>query len=161
MTATDMYDDVRICDVGDADIAAFFAHQREPEAARMAAWTPWGREDFTTQWAEMRADPAVDAQTILVNGVVAGNVTCWERDGVYEIGYWLGRAHWGRGVATTALALALCRISARPVHAFASAHNAASLRVLHKCGFRRLPSADRVTIAEHGEVVLLAHILAA
>jgi RimJ/RimL family protein N-acetyltransferase len=78
---------------------------------------------------------------------------------VHEIGYWLGGAHWGRGVATTALALALCRIAGRPVYAFASAHNEASLRVLYKCGFHRLPSADRVTVAEHGEVNLLAHVL--
>lgn len=161
----DVHADIRLRAVRDADIAVFFAHQREPAAVRMAAWSPWGREDFAAQWAELRADPAVDAQTILVDGAVAGSVTCWERDGVHEVGYWLGAAHWGRGTATTALALALCRCTVRPLHAFAAAHNAASLRVLEKCGFRRLPEADRTVVREGRDddgrdcVTLLAHVL--
>jgi [ribosomal protein S5]-alanine N-acetyltransferase len=56
-----------------------------------------------------------------------------------EIGYWLGSAYWGRGIATEALTLAtswafaahgLLRIFAQP---FAS--NAASRRVLEKAGY--------------------------
>jgi RimJ/RimL family protein N-acetyltransferase len=153
------YDDVQIRDVEAADVAVFFAHQQDPEAARMAAWTPWEREQFGIQWAAMRADPTIEAQTIVVNGEIAGNITCWPREGGYEVGYWLGRAHWGRGVATTALALALCRISVRPLYAHAAAHNAPSLRVLNKCGFLRQPEYDRVTVGDLGEVTLLAHVL--
>lgn len=150
---------MRIRDVEDADVAVFFAHQRDPEAARMAAWVPWERTDFTAQWAEMLAAPEVDVQTVVVNGATAGNVTCWERDGWREIGYWLGREYWGRGVASTALALALCRVTERPLHAYAASHNAGSLRVLSKCGFQRLPVADRVTVGDLGEVTLLGHVL--
>lgn len=132
------YDDVRVRDVEDADLAVFFEHQRDPLAVRMAASTALARRPFLAHWAEIRADPAVIAQTIVVNGDVAGNITCWERWGERQVGYWIGRSHWGRGVATTALALFLCRMTSRPVHAYVASHNAASLRVLEKCGFQRV-----------------------
>jgi len=56
-----------------------------------------------------------------------------------EIGYWLGEAHWGRGIATEAVQLVttyvfdvanLLRLFALPF-----ADNAASIRVLEKAGF--------------------------
>jgi [ribosomal protein S5]-alanine N-acetyltransferase len=58
-----------------------------------------------------------------------------------EIGYWLGEAYWGRGIATEALRLTtehafrqrrLLRLFALPF-----ADNTASLRVLEKAGFVR------------------------
>ena len=42
------------------------------------------------------------------------------------------------GVATRALALMLEEVTARPVHAHVVAHNLGSIRVLEKCGFRRV-----------------------
>ncbi len=58
-----------------------------------------------------------------------------------QVGYWLGRAHWGRGVMSTALA-AYCEylFAHRPferVQAYVYAGNAASARVLEKCRFVR------------------------
>jgi ribosomal-protein-alanine N-acetyltransferase len=56
-----------------------------------------------------------------------------------EIGYWLGEAYWGRGIATHALGAVtrhaiehhqLTRLFALPF-----AYNAASCRVLEKCGY--------------------------
>lgn len=58
-----------------------------------------------------------------------------------ELGYWLGRRHWGQGLATAAVAAfapwvaeahGLARLTARVF-----ADNAASRRVLEKCGFTR------------------------
>lgn len=58
-----------------------------------------------------------------------------------EIGYWLGEAHWRRGIATEALRLVtehvfdsmnLLRLFALPF-----ADNAGSIRVLEKAGYRR------------------------
>ena len=56
-----------------------------------------------------------------------------------EIGYWLGEACWGRGIATEALTLVVGHVFARPnllrLFALPFADNAASIRVLEKAGF--------------------------
>ena len=80
------------------------------------------------------------AGTIVADGRVAGYITSWEQEGQRLIAYWVGREHWGRGVATQALAQFTRQVTARPLHAQVAAHNAGSIRVLEKCGFRR----DRV-----------------
>jgi RimJ/RimL family protein N-acetyltransferase len=58
-----------------------------------------------------------------------------------EVGYWLGRAYWGKGLATAALrgltAYAFRAHSLNRVYALPFADNAASVRVLEKAGFRR------------------------
>ena len=67
---------------------------------------------------------------------MAGNTVSFVNFGEREVGYWIGRGFWGRGVATRALAEFL-RLEARhPLYAGVARHNAASLRVLQKCGFR-------------------------
>jgi RimJ/RimL family protein N-acetyltransferase len=58
-----------------------------------------------------------------------------------EVGYWLGRAVWGRGLATAALG-AITRYALRDlrltrVFAMAFADHHASIRVLEKAGYRR------------------------
>ena len=45
------------------------------------------------------------------------------------------RRYWGRGVATRALVQFLEVVTERPLYAVVAEHNAASLRVLAKCGF--------------------------
>ncbi len=57
-----------------------------------------------------------------------------------EIGYWLAKPYWGRGIAT-AVVKAACRyafaeLGLEKVTAHVFAFNAASARVLQKCGFR-------------------------
>lgn len=136
------YDDVRLRDVEDADIDVFFEHQRDRQASRMAASTPMTRAAFAAYWAEIRAGQAVQAQTIVAGGEVAGNIMCWQRWGEQAVGYWIGRRHWGRGVATTALALFICQVTERPLYAYVAVHNVGSIRVLEKCGFQRAADPD-------------------
>jgi RimJ/RimL family protein N-acetyltransferase len=128
--------DVRLRPVTPADVPLFFEFQRDPHAARMAGATPMPRGDHDRLWHAIRTDPAVLARTIVVDGVIAGSLTAWTQWDQRQLGYWLGREHWGRGVATTALALFLCEMTVRPVHAYVAGHNSASRRVLEKCGFR-------------------------
>jgi ribosomal-protein-alanine N-acetyltransferase len=58
-----------------------------------------------------------------------------------EIGYWLGEAHWGRGIATEALMLLTDDVFRRRnmlrVFALPFADNIASTRVLEKAGYVR------------------------
>jgi DNA-binding HxlR family transcriptional regulator len=131
--------EVLIRDVADGDLEDFFEHQRDPEAGRMAAFPGREREPFMAHWCKIRADPACLTQTIVVDGRVAGNVVSWDQDGIRLVGYWIARSHWGRGVATAALALYLDRDRHRPLHAEVAGHNAGSIRVLEKCGFVRVP----------------------
>lgn len=130
------YPEVRLREVVDADLPALYQQQRDPVAARMAATTPFGWSEHAEHWRALRADPAVRARVIVVEGAVAGSITCWRRWEQWQVGYQVDREHWGRGIATTALALFLCEVVERPLHAFAASGNAASRRVLEKCGFR-------------------------
>jgi RimJ/RimL family protein N-acetyltransferase len=149
------YDDVQIRDVEDADLAVFFEYQRDPQATRMAASTARTRGEFFEYWAGIRTGQSVIAQTIVVNGEVAGDIMCWEQWDERIVGYGIGRRYWGRGVATTALGLFLCQVTARPLHAYVAAHNVGSIRVLEKCGFQRVADRD----ADSHQTALVQHIL--
>jgi RimJ/RimL family protein N-acetyltransferase len=124
--------------VEDADLDTLFEQQRDPEARRMAAFgseRPDDRDFFDAHWSRIRANPAIDVRAIVVAGAVAGHVVCFERFGLREVGYWLGRAHWGKGIATRAVREYLARNDHRPLYARVAKDNAASIRVLEKCGF--------------------------
>lgn len=125
-------------DVIEADLPAFFEHQRDPIAVRMAAFRSRELDAFMTHWRERVLGIAANrAQTIEVDGRAVGHVTSWEQDGRRLVGYWIGREHWGRGIATRALTEFLALEPTRPLHAWVAVDNPASLRVLEKCGFRR------------------------
>jgi RimJ/RimL family protein N-acetyltransferase len=126
-------------EVLDADLPVLFAQQKDAEAAKMAHFPSreWGA--FLVHWREnVLGNPAVVARTIEVEGEVAGYVASWQpAEGPREVGYWLGRAHWGRGLASAALSRFLTvHELRRPLVALVATHNVASRRVLEKCGFR-------------------------
>jgi RimJ/RimL family protein N-acetyltransferase len=122
-------------DVTDDDLPIFFEQQSDPEAQRMAAFPARECAAFMAHWARILADPTIVKRTIVVEGQVAGNIVSFVQQGQREVGYWLGRPFWGRGIATTALREFLEQVTERPLHAYVAKHNLASLRVLQKCGF--------------------------
>jgi RimJ/RimL family protein N-acetyltransferase len=125
-------------EVVEDDLPIFFEHQRDPEGARMAAFTPRDREAFMAHWTtKVLGDPAAMAWTVVLDGDVAGNVVSWIQDGRRLVGYWIGREHWGKGVATRGLTAFLDLVPTRPLYAYVATSNAASIRVLEKCGFVR------------------------
>jgi RimJ/RimL family protein N-acetyltransferase len=83
----------------------------------------------------IRADSTNVLKTILFGDQVAGNIVSWEQPGEREIGYWIGKEFWGRGIATRALSDFLGGMETRPRFAHVAKHNIASRRVLEKCGF--------------------------
>jgi len=94
-------------------------------------------------WIAMQPSPTVWA--IEVNGEAVGGIgielhTDVERVSA-EIGYWLGEAMWGRGIATEALkavtAEAFKRFDITRLYALPFADHAASVRVLEKAGYVR------------------------
>ena len=73
---------------------------------------------------------------VVADGRVIGCADVDEvQDGCGELGYWLERDYWGRGVATRALVAFLAHETVRPLYAYVAKHNIGSLRVLEKCGF--------------------------
>lgn len=123
-------------EVRDADLPILYEHQRDPESFRMADFPSREHDAFMAHWAKIRADPVNLIRTIEVDGQVAGSVSSFVRDGVREVGYWIDRALWGRGIATRALAAFLEVDRTRPLYAGLARHNTGSRRVLEKCGFR-------------------------
>jgi RimJ/RimL family protein N-acetyltransferase len=131
----DVTGDVELRDVVESDLPIFYEHQLDPEASRMAAFVARDRDAFMAHWARILVDDSVLAKTVLVDGQVAGNVVSFQQDGRRLVGYWIGKRHWGKGVATRALSTFLELDAARPLHARVAASNVPSIRVLEKCGF--------------------------
>ncbi|MEJ1972150.1 MAG: GNAT family N-acetyltransferase [Lacunisphaera sp.] len=122
--------------VEDRDLPIFFAQQLDPEATRMAAFPSRDHDAFMAHWAKILAGAKGNViRTIVFQGQVAGNVGSWEQAGERNVGYWLGREFWGKGIASAALSLFLGEVRMRPLHAHVVKHNVASIRVLQKCGF--------------------------
>lgn len=133
-----MANDIVLRDVTDDDLPIFFEQQRDPDANYMAAFTsrdPTDRDAFMAHWARIRADQTIINRTVVCDGQVAGSVASFGDFGQLEVTYWLGREFWGRGIATQALTAFLAYQTTRPIYARAAKDNAASLRVLQKCGF--------------------------
>lgn len=130
-----MTGNVVLREVREEDLCEFLVHQSDPVANRMAAFPAREPEAFMVHWKKILADDSVLKRTILLDGEVAGNVICFERSGKSLVGYWLGRRFWGQGVASRAVSEFVSLIPARPLHAYVAKHNAASIRVLEKCGF--------------------------
>jgi RimJ/RimL family protein N-acetyltransferase len=98
-------------------------------------------------WTRILGDASLVAEAIELDGEIVGNIGSWVQDGERDVGYWIGREHWGAGVATAALRALLVNIDERPLFAYVVEHNIGSIRVLEKCGFRRV---DRLELPEGG-----------
>jgi RimJ/RimL family protein N-acetyltransferase len=127
--------------VRDDDLEVLYDNQADPASGAMAGAPARDRDGFLAHQARVEADPdALQRVIVLGSGEVAGDIAAWRAgSGVREIGYRIGRVHWGRGIATAALAAFLAEFPERPLYAHVLKTNAASIRVLEKCGFGRLP----------------------
>lgn len=121
--------------VEDGDLALFFEWQADEESFRMAAVPSRDAEAFAAHWARIRSNPDSTLRTIVADGVVVGYALSWTGDTGRMVGYWIGREHWGHGIASAALRLYLEVDRHRPLLATVVEHNVASCRVLEKAGF--------------------------
>jgi RimJ/RimL family protein N-acetyltransferase len=132
---------VRLRQFEQHDLPRMYEMQLDPESNRLAATIPRTAEAFEAHWANVLRDPSVTAKAILLGDEMVGNVSCFQRDGQANVGYWVSREHWGEGIASRALELLLLEVAARPLYAHVAIGNGASLRVLQKCGFVVEPGA--------------------
>ena len=148
----------------DAETLARLASNRE-----VSRWLrdrfphPYTLED-AREWIEhARAEPESAPVTFAICGATGnllGGIGLDPQVDVYrhsaEIGYWLGRPHWGRGVATMAVG-AICRygferLGLARIHARVFAPNLASARVLEKAGFE-LEGRCRDAVCKNGQLL--------
>jgi RimJ/RimL family protein N-acetyltransferase len=149
---------VRIRNVEPDDLPRMYQMQLDPESNRLAVTIPRSAEAFDAHWADALRDPSIMAKAILLGGVLAGYIGCFRSDGQANVGYWINREHWGKGIASRALELLLLEVATRPLHAHVATSNGASLRVLQKCGFvvervQMSPASDRFPECEEAVLV--------
>lgn len=136
-----------------ADVPLLYAFENDPAWCAMAMLKPRSWEAFEAVWAKLFAgwtagDTRFFQRTILADGEACGTIGVRPvgakkvgTDGAaaggerFDVGYGLGRAHWGRGIASRALGLILEQVPRRPLYATVAASNTTSIRVLEKHGF--------------------------
>jgi [ribosomal protein S5]-alanine N-acetyltransferase len=134
----------------DADVPALFTVFSDPEVMRYWSWLPYVdraeaarllqdiRDLFRSrslfQWGIARRS----------DGLVVGTTTLHRLDRAHrhaEIGFALGRAHWGQGLASEAvtalLGFAFDVLGLHRLEAGADPRNHGSIRLLERQGFRR------------------------
>lgn len=122
------------------DCGAILAGIGEEAIVRNLARAPWPYSlDDARNFAALPQDMRLPHFLVTLPGVgVIGAAGMGEHEGQPELGYWIARAHWGRGYATEA-ADAVLRIARalghRRVVAGHFTDNPASGKVLRKLGF--------------------------
>jgi len=143
---------LRPLELGDAD--ALFPYASDSEVSRMMSWDPHKDRKDTVAFLE-RMIAAREAGTsvgwaIVVGGAPVGVISldgitwhfrAWRIDRA-EMGYWLGRPHWGKGLmseaATAALRFAFETLGLHKVTIGCIEGNEASRAIIEKLGFRFL-----------------------
>lgn len=123
-----------------ADVTLLHGFELDGASNELAGTKPRDWATFQARWEQILEDhdgsaTGVTPRVILADGVLVGSVNIAPDQGHDTIGYWIAREHWGRGIATTAVALMLREFTRRPLYATAAGHNSPSLRVLERNGF--------------------------
>jgi len=104
---------------------------------------PYGEREaraFVEGARQGTAAGCIHAVTLAESGAFIGCAGLHARHGGLELGYWIGEPYWGRGYATetahTLVDLAFRASAIERLHVSCRVVNAASRRVIHKCGFQ-------------------------
>ena len=110
-------------------------------------------------WRKLLGDAAVVARAIELDGETVGHVESFPYGSGREVGYWIMKTHWGRGVASEALTQFVAVDDLRrPLGALVACHNLGSRRVLEKCGFGQI-GAELLTLRGGETVEMLVYEL--
>lgn len=122
------------------DSAAILAGIGEESIVRNLARAPWPYQlADASAFAAMPQDVRLPHFLVTIPGTgVVGSAGLGEHDGEAELGYWIARDHWGRGIATEAAGavLKIARtLGHRRIVAGHFTDNPVSGKVLRKLGF--------------------------
>lgn len=145
------------------DRAALLRHADDPQVSlglRDRFPYPYTAQDAERFLGGQVLDPREPAFAIEIDGEACGGVGLHPGQDVErhsaEIGYWLGRAHWGQGHLTRVLGAlvpwAMRTLALYRVWAKVYANNPASARVLEKAGFA-FEGRMRCAIVKRGELL--------
>jgi ribosomal-protein-alanine N-acetyltransferase len=142
-------------DMTEDDLPSLFDIQLDQAGQQMAAFTAESDSDrlaYLAKWRAIIADDVITKKTVLVDGEIVGSVSAFEFEGELEVTYWIRRDHWGRGLATGALAGLLAEVTDRPVFGRTAVDNVASQRVLEHNGFVPVAEGSAYAAARQQEV---------
>lgn len=133
--------EVRLRRTTAADVQLLHGFEIDEASNQLAGTKARDWQTFHARWMEILADTdgtrtRVTPRVILADGEVVGAVNISPHEQLDAMGYWIARNHWGRGIASRAVALMLAEFSRRPLYATTAGHNYPSMRVLEKNGFR-------------------------
>ncbi len=151
----DPFDDLQLRRTENEDLDKLFEFQQDQEAAYLAAFMPKDPSDrnaFLEKHRKLLEDPSVNYQTIIYQGQLVGSISSFVMEGDHEITYWIDRAFWGKGIASTALVRFLTMESARPIYGRVAFDNIGSQKVLEKCGFVKTGSDKGFANARQSEI---------
>lgn len=134
----DQRHDVRLRAITDDDLETLFDLESDVAGADMIAFLPrepGDRVAFDAHWTRIRADPDVVTWIVEADGRFAGYALSFLMNGERQVGYWIVRQMWGRGIASAALAAVLTQIPERPLWGSTVSDNLGSQRVLQNGGF--------------------------
>lgn len=133
-------------------------HFRMDDAAKVAQlvgdeevskWTsnipfPYSEQDAITWISSTASSSSRKPYAVELDGLLVACVSYWpyEPDSI-EVGYWVGKSFWGKGICTKALKLLLASDNfpaQKDIFAKVMVQNFGSQRVLEKCGFSFLQS---------------------
>lgn len=151
----DVNDDTKIVDMKKEDLDTFFQYHFDESANFMVAFAnknSVNREFFDLKWKKILEDDSIVKKSILWNQKLAGYIVFFERLGRHEVGYWLGREFWGKGIATKSLLQFINQNTTRPMYGCVVTDNIASVNVLAKCGFHIIDTEKAFANARDMEV---------
>jgi RimJ/RimL family protein N-acetyltransferase len=126
---------IELREIREADVPILYAHQSDPVASAMAAFSSRDEPAFREHIERVLGNPANIIYSIVDADVVVGEIGSWDDEGTRTVGYWIGREYWGMGYATAALRALVDIDGARPMVAHIAEHNIGSQRVVERCGF--------------------------
>jgi RimJ/RimL family protein N-acetyltransferase len=143
-------DEFRLSEIADNERVSRYMTERFPY--------PYTIDD-AKWWIGRNAAPGGTNYAIVANGEIVGGagfeIGEYEKNCSAEIGYWLGEPYWGRGYASAALGVlteyAFTTHGLRRIYARVFEPNAASARVLEKCGYVR-EAVMRNAVVKRGNV---------
>lgn len=131
-----------------ADRASLLRHADNPRVARYLSARfphPYTAADADAWFAYLASNSAPCNWALEVDGEAVGGIGLRLGEGemahLAELGYWLGEAHWGRGIVSAAVRALLPAVvpafGLQRIQAYAATINPGSIRVLEKAGFER------------------------
>ena len=146
---------LRPLEEGDLDRVTELLQDKEIHKYMERVPYPYSRKDAEALLRSDRRERDAHHMVITLNGEVVGRVSLMRIfRGRAQLGYWLGKAYWGKGIMTEAVSGMLNHYSGEIdlVVAHAAVPNKASQRVLEKTGFRRVAILPRYHRNFNGEI---------